>query len=217
MKKLFIICEGPTEQEFCENLLKDYLSNVEIRVPLIKHSGGGVVPWPILLNQIIHHMNESNAYVTTLIDYYGIKDDYNYPSWAESKKIANKEDQMLFLEQAMRNQINENARYRFFPHLQLHEFETLLFCDIDAFSNWFETSELSHLDELREALAEFNYKPEDINNSAKTAPSKRIAAAIPSYDKVVVGNCIAMDIGLNKMLNMCPHFRKWIDDLKTLG
>lgn len=73
MKNLFIICEGPTEQEFCEAVLKDYLSNVELRTPLIKHSGGGVVPWPTLLNQIIHHLNENDAYVSTFIDYYGNK------------------------------------------------------------------------------------------------------------------------------------------------
>lgn len=216
MKNLFIICEGPTEQEFCEAVLKDYLSNVELRTPLIKHSGGGVVPWPTLLNQIIHHLNENDAYVSTFIDYYGIKDDFRYPSWEEGKKIVNKEDRMIFLEQAMKNQISENVRYRYIPHLQLHEFETLLFCDINVFRNWFEASELSHLNDLQDALIKFNYRPEEINNSTKTAPSKRILKAIPSYDKVIAGNCLAMDIRLEKMLEMCPHFRKWIDELKMI-
>lgn len=216
MKKLFIVCEGPTEQEFCEDVLKDYLSNVELKAPLIKHSGGGVVPWQTLRNQIVRHLNESNAYVTTFIDYYGIKDDFGYPKWEDGKSIVNKEERMTFLEQAMKSQIDENISYRFIPHLQLHEFETLLFCDVDAFKNWFEPSELKHLNELEEAVRKFNGKPEDINNSSQTAPSKRILKAIPSYDKVVAGNCIAMDIRLEKMLEKCPHFSRWIEKLKRI-
>ena len=217
MKNLFIICEGPTEQEFCEDVLKDHLSNVELKAPLIKHSGGGVVSWSTLLNQIIHHLNESDSYVTTFIDYYGIKDDFKYPSWEEGKKIANKEDRMTFLEQAMKDQISESTRYRFIPHLQLHEFETLLFCDVDVFKNWFEPTELCNLKDLQDALVDFDNRPENINNSSKTAPSKRKLKAVPSYDKVIAGNCIAMDIGLKKMLDMCPHFRRWIEELKTIN
>lgn len=216
MKNLFVICEGPTEQEFCENVLKGNLSNVALRAPLIKHSGGGVVPWPTLLNQILHHLNEDDAFVTTFIDYYGIKDGFNYPSWEDGKTIVNKEEKMEFLELAMKNRINEDSRYRFIPHLQLHEFETLLFCDVDVFKNWFENSELSHLKDLKDTLIKFNNHPEDINNSSATAPSKRILNAIPSYDKVIADNCLAMDIGLNKMLDMCPHFKKWIDELKSI-
>lgn len=196
--------------------MKGYLSNVELKAPLIKHSGGGVVSWPTLLNQIIHHLNETDAYVTTFIDYYGIKDDFKYPSWEEGKKIANKEEKMTFLEQAMKNQINESSRYRFIPHLQLHEFETLLFCDVDVFKKWFESTELSNLKDLQDALEEFGYSPENINNSSKTAPSKRILKAVPSYDKVIAGNCLAMDIGLKKMLEMCPHFREWVQELKAI-
>lgn len=216
MKKLFIVCEGPTEQEFCEDVLKDYLSNVELKAPLIKHSGGGVIPWPTLVNQIVHHLNESNAYVTTFIDYYGIKDDFNFPGWEDSKSISNKEERMMFLERAMKNQISEEARYRFIPHLQLHEFETLLFCDVDVFKKWFEPSELKHWGDLKDTVRKFNDMPENINNSSLTAPSKRILKAVPSYDKIIAGNCLAMDIGLEKMIDKCPHFRSWMEELKTI-
>lgn len=216
MKKLFVICEGPTEQEFCDSVLKGYLSKVELKAPLIKHSGGGVVPWSILLNQIIHHLNEEEAFVTTLIDYNGIKDDFNFPGWENGKYIVNKAERMEFLEKAMKEQVNEDARYRFIPHLQLHEFETLLFCDIDAFKNWYEPSELKDLGSLKEAVRQFDDNPEDVNNSFLTSPSKRILNAIPSYDKVVAGNCIAMDIGIDKMLQKCPHFRKWVEELENI-
>ena len=54
MKRLVIICEGPTEKEFCKDLLASALNSYEIYVdtPLIKHSGGGIVRWNVLKRQI---------------------------------------------------------------------------------------------------------------------------------------------------------------------
>ncbi len=55
--------------------------------------------------------------------------------------------------------------------------------------------------------------PELINNSPETAPSKRLIAAIPDYNKVVVGICVAMDIGLEKIREKCPLFNEWVERL----
>jgi len=84
VKRLIVICEGPTEQEFCKDVLTPYFSNknILIQAPLIKKSGGGVVPWLTLKKQIETHLKQdTNAMVTTLIDYYGIPERYNYPGW----------------------------------------------------------------------------------------------------------------------------------------
>ena len=40
---------------------------------------------------------------------------------------------MTFLEQAMKELIDDALRYRFMPYIQLHEFEGLLFNDINIF------------------------------------------------------------------------------------
>lgn len=47
MNKIFIICEGETEQIFCREILSSYLlkSNIQVKTPLIKKSHGGIVPW----------------------------------------------------------------------------------------------------------------------------------------------------------------------------
>lgn len=47
MKRLIIVCEGPTENEFCLNVLAPVLMKADIYVeaPLIKKSNGGIVPW----------------------------------------------------------------------------------------------------------------------------------------------------------------------------
>ena len=216
MKRLIVVCEGPTEREFCKNMLLDFFwqRGIELDPPIIKHSGGGVVPWPTLRAQIMNHLRDKNAYTTTFIDYYGIKDDFMFPKWEEAKAIVNHEQRMVFLEEAMMLDIPEELRHRFIPHLQLYEFESLLFSDISAFDKNFMPSEMDK-DQLNEATTEFP-NPEDINNSPKTAPSKRLENAIKGYQKVLFGNCVAIDIGLEKMMDSCPHFRKWINSLSLI-
>ena len=216
MKRLIIVCEGPTEKEFCNNLLSDFLiqRGIAIETPLVKHSGGGVVPWPILRKQLVNHLMEGDSFVTMFIDYYGIKDDFEFPKWEEAKGIVVREDRMTLLEHAMRQDLPEELRYRFIPHLQLHEFESLLFSDLRGFERNFTASEMN-LEQLRDVIRLFP-NPEDINNNPLTAPSKRLESAIIGYKKVLYGNCVALDIGLEKMMASCPHFRSWISRLTQI-
>ena len=110
MKRLVIICEGPTEQEFIRDVMFSYFSpkGIFIQTPLIKKSGGGIVPWKALKEQIIGHLREGGSIVTTLIDYYGIPDRYNYPGWEESKTIVDRVERMIFLEEYMLNEIPDD-------------------------------------------------------------------------------------------------------------
>ncbi|MDA3816451.1 MAG: DUF4276 family protein [Prolixibacteraceae bacterium] len=74
MKRVIIICEGETEKEFCNTILTPYFAKKDIFIqsPLIKKSMGGIVKWSELKKQITLHLtNDSKAFVTTLIDYYG--------------------------------------------------------------------------------------------------------------------------------------------------
>lgn len=216
MKRLIIVCEGPTEQEFCKSVLYDYFltKDIYIETPVIKHSGGGVVPWTSMQRQIKSHLHEQDAYVTMFIDFYGIKDSYGYPQWDEAKKITNHAERVDYLENAMLCEMPEDVRNRFIPHLQLHEFETLLFSDISAFEKVFMQQEVK-IEELREIIKEYP-NPEDINNSPLTAPSKRIENAILGYEKVLYGNYLAMEIGMNKISESCPHFRSWIEKIENI-
>lgn len=72
MKRVIIVCEGETEQEFCNTMLTPWFAKKEIFIqsPLIKKTMGGIVKWVELKHQIILHLkNDTNAIVTTLIDY----------------------------------------------------------------------------------------------------------------------------------------------------
>ena len=216
MKRLIVVCEGPTEKEFCQDILYPHFQQfgIVIEAPIIKHSSGGIVPWWILKRQLEKHLSEGNVTVTTFIDYYGIKDEHAFPKMDVAKNAHHHIDRVRILEQAMCDDLPDECRHRFIPHLQLHEFESLLFSDVDVFVRNFADYEFD-LQELKKVKAEFP-NPEDINNSPKTAPSKRLENAVPGYQKVLYGNCIAMDIGLNKIRQSCPHFNEWINALEKI-
>ena len=216
MKRVIIICEGPTEVEFCTEILGSELAKCEIYVeaPLIKHSHGGIVPWATIKRQILKHLQEKDAYVSMLVDYYGIKEQFGFPGWEESMGIVDKTERFQFLLDKMKEDIPEKLRYRFIPYIQMHEFEGLLFSDVHAFLNSFEKDEIK-MEDLQAAAAAFE-TPEMINNSPKTAPSKRLIDAIPDYDKIVFGNCVAMDIGLKKIREECPLFNEWVKKIEGI-
>lgn len=192
MKRLIIICEGQTEVEFCKDVLLKYFiqKKILIQTPLIKKSGGGIVPWSSLKRQIELHLKETDVFVTTFIDYYGIPDNYNYPNWVKSKGIEDKNLRMDFLEKAMRESINHT---RYIPYIQLHEFEGLLFNNIAIFDQNFNPSELSSREELVQILYLYP-NPELINDSSITAPSKRLKKIISGYSKIVYGSILAEDL-----------------------
>ena len=61
--------------------------------------------------------------------------------------------------------------------------------------------------------------PEDINDGATTAPSKRIIRHVPRYEaaKVRVGAAAAKAIGSARLRASCPHFDAWVSDMERLS
>ncbi len=213
MNRLVIACEGPTEQEFVRDVLQPHFLPKEIYIqsPLIKKSGGGIVPWEILKTQIQSHLREGESFVTTLIDYYGIPDRYNYPGWQDSKQIPDKSLRMDFLEQEMLMDVQENLRQPFIPYYQLHEFEGLLFNNLASFEATFEQDEFKDKNELISILNQYD-NPELINDNPKTAPSKRLDRLIKGYNKNVYGPILAENIGMLNLRKKSPRFNQWIQN-----
>ncbi len=216
MKRLIIVCEGPTENEFCLEVLAPILlkSDIYVEAPLVKKSNGGIVPWSNIKRQIETHLHEGSAYVSMLVDFYGIKDSYEFPGWMESKSIMSLTERWQFICNSMKADISPDLASRFIPYMQMHEFESLLFSDINVFKDNFDNREMN-FSILEKAIFEFD-NPEEINSRPTLAPSKRLIDAIPGYDKIIYGNCIAMDIGLNKIRERCPLFNQWITTLMSI-
>lgn len=224
MKRIIIIGEGQTEQLFCNDILQPHFSlrSTYLQNPIIKKTRGGIVNWVALKHQVeIHLKQDPTAFVTTLIDYYGIHAHHLYPKWQETKILADKNKALDLIEQAMLNDINPGLQERFTPYIQLHEFEGLLFSDITVFEKNFEDHEILDRAYLTKTINEFD-NPELINDGPTTAPSKRLAKIIKGYYseyenmKVVYGSLLAQDIGLPAIRNKCPHFNEWITKLESL-
>jgi Domain of unknown function (DUF4276) len=218
MKRVIIICEGPTEVEFCKDVLYSHFfeKGTYIQTPLIKRSGGGIVPWPILKKQIENHLlQDKQAIVTTFIDYYGIKDKYQFPHWKNSKGEVDKSKRMELLEKSMKDSIDVSISVRFYPYIQLHEFEGLLFNDMAVFVNQIPTSDFINQAELSNIIND-NPNPELINDTPNNAPSYRLQRLIRGYNKIVYGAILAKEIGLSRIRNKSPRFNNWINVLENI-
>lgn len=218
MKRIIIIGEGQTEQAFCNDVLQPYFNQLGIQIqnPTIKQSKGGIIPWTLLRKQInMHLQQDTTAYVTLLIDYYGLKKSFDFPGWDQAAAIKDKNDRMTFLETAMQNDMDARVRARFIPYIQLHEFEGLLFCDQQIIEDSFDDDEFKDHKYLVETIQK-NSNPEMINNGSATAPSKRWDRIIRGYDKTVIGPILAQDIGLTRIREKCPRFDAWIERLSQI-
>ncbi len=101
---------------------------------------------------------------------------------------------------------------RFVPYVMMHEFESMLFSDCEAFARAIGHTELAGpFHQIRESFP----TPEEINDSSETAPSKRILALVPNYQKPLLGVAAASHIGLTVIRRECPHFAQWLARLEN--
>ena len=214
MIRVCIVCEGQTEVEFVKNCLTPHLLDHDVYAyPVIlqwrmgRHRGGRVTV-ERLANFIWHQYRAADR-ITTLVDFYGFQDANGRGRQALEQAIAQ--------QAAALATTGFDARF-VRPYVQMHEFEGLLFSDVEQFQfvldGWSEQVRQS----LEEIRAEFQ-TPEDINNHRDTAPSKRILAVFPegTYNKTEHGPVIAEAIGLAKIRQQCPQFNEWLRMMESWG
>lgn len=216
MNKIIIICEGQAEQQFCKEVLYPYFlaRGVQILYPVISLSNGGIVKWEVLKREIIeylHRNNNKNTYVTTFIDYYGLN-GFNFPGYEINENVNTRRN---IVNRICENISREVSSYRFIPYIQLHEFETLIFTDINVLKEWYPEDEILDFEYLEDTVRR---QPdiELINDSRHTAPSKRLKRAIPTYDKVTFGNILLLAIGLQRLRDANSNFNEWITKLENI-
>jgi Domain of unknown function (DUF4276) len=221
MARLLIHVEGWTEVGFVNELLRNHLGPHSVGARIIgnarqREQRGGIRSWPQVRKGIVNHLLEDRAcFATTMIDYYGLPGAW--PGRAESTNRGSAEEKARCVEDAMRDdlavQMGDDSSRRFLPFIVMHEFEGLLFSDCTAFSRGISRPELEgDFRYIREQFA----TPEEIDNSPNTAPSKRVSALVPGYEKPLLGVLAVLEIGLTRILEECPHFRAWLNQLETL-
>lgn len=212
MKRVYIVVEGQTEQEFVNSVISPYLQDLgilEVKPILIRTSRtgrGGMVNYLHLVNTIksLLASTKNDYIVTTFIDFFRLPHDF--PKYEDCMKKTDKAEQIKSLEEAIYEDIDDR---RFFPYIQLHEFEALLFSSNKGFEFYFPDKLAK---ETASIISTYD-NPEDINTSPEGAPSKRLLAIKTDYNKVLEGNLIALEIGINTILRKCPRFEKWINNI----
>lgn len=225
MARLYIFAEGQTEQTYGDTVLKHHLATfgVYVQGPILiahakkkgrVHRGGGREYLP-MRNDILRFLAQekgSDTYFTTMIDLYAIHSDF--PGLAEADKVRHLPRQRVKqLEEAFGNDIGDR---RFIPHIQLHEFEAILFVNPTAFETFY--TDCAKQVVALQAIA-LHQSPEEINDGRQTAPSKRIINQFPDYEgaKPTAGPQIAANIGLEAIRDKCPHFNAWLKKLERLA
>ena len=209
-KRLYIVVEGQTEEEFVNELMSPFFLDRGIYVyPMIIHTSkghkGGFASYYHLRNDVNRLLKSQGVdiIVTTFVDFFRCPELPGKDEWI---CIQNHCERVAAMEKVIKNDIDDR---RFYPYIQLHEFEALLFSSDKGFMKYFEEKETLQLKGIIESFD----NPEDINSSPEGAPSKRILRIIPDYDKVMYGNIIALEIGLRTIREKCPRFNNWVNTL----
>jgi Domain of unknown function (DUF4276) len=225
MARLLIHVEGQTEEGFVNEVLRNHLvlkgyHSVEARIvgnARLRERRGGIRPWPSVKKDICNHLQEDRAcFATTMVDFYALPSAW--PGRAQSTNRLTTEEKAGCVQDAMRDdlvgEMGSGFNFvRFVPFVVMHEFEGLLFSDCAAFSHAISRPDLEGA--LRNIRNEFE-TPEEIDDSPITAPSKRLQALEPRYQKPLLGVLAVLEIGLTRILEECPHFRAWLNRLETL-
>jgi hypothetical protein len=213
MKRLYILCEGQTEEEFVNKILIPYFVDNEIygaKGFCIKtspgHKGGSVNYARLKRNVEKHLKGEKDVIVTTLIDFYKLSTDFPKYKEATEKYSTDKIQRVSYLENEVYQDINND---RFIPYIQLHEFEALLFSSNRGYEHLPNISNNSKK-EIHKIIEQYE-NPELIDD--KLPPSKRLIDLFPEYNKVVHGIFLAEHISLNIIMSKCSRFNEWLNKI----
>ena len=221
MSRVLAVVEGQTEQAFVRDLLAPslaargvYLSARVVGRP--GHKGGDCRYSRVRRDMLVLLRQESDAVVTTMFDFYALPN--SWPGRTKAKRLPHNA-KAASVESAVKEDITSELGTsfdpsRFCPYIQMHEFESLLFSSPQTVCEVLRSP--GSANEIQAIRDEFE-SPEEINDNAQTAPSKRLLQVFGDYRKRLHGLIAAKKMGLEIMRDQCPHFAQWITLLESMG
>ncbi len=224
MRRVLLLVEGQTEEAFSNIVLRKHLAPLGVfierasllrtkELPAGKPFKGGVTSYERMARDVRRLLTDTDAVVTTLIDYYGLPNDF--PAIDEQARTLSARLKVAALEAAFAENIG-NPRFR--PFLMLHEFEAWVFAAADHAEAHLGVHGLSN--KLAEMVQEAG-GPELVNNGPATHPSKRLDELLQGwrrrYGKVSDGPEILRKAGLEAFRSACPHFNDWLSWVESLS
>ena len=185
MKRLYIIVEGQTEQEFVNSMIAPYMqqdgvySVTPVLIRTSKTGRGGFVNYEHLKNDARKLLcsKKTDFVVSMFVDFFRIPEVPHKERW---EKKSTHIEQVKEMEECIAEDINDS---RFIPYIQLHEFEALLFSSNKGFDTYFSEDNAK---DTQHIIDTFN-NPEDINTTPTGAPSKRLLAIKDDYEQADQG------------------------------
>ena len=221
MVRLLILAEGQSEEVFAKRTLIPHLHEFGVhaavtvlRTKRIMSGGGfkgGVSSYEKIRKNLNELLGDTNARVTTLLDFYGLPDEF--PARGETLEMPG----LSAREKARRMQAafaEDIGQPRFIPFLALHEFEAWLFSKPEVVAEHFGKEALTT---ALQGIVDEVGSPEEINNGPTTHPSVRIVGLVPQFKKTSDGPAIIHKMTLANVRAACPHFDEWLTTLETLG
>ena len=219
MTRLLVLAEGDSEELFVQNILSPHLENFGIYARATgviskrlangkKFTGGNL--WSNVQLSLRPLLADSDAWVTTLLDFYGLPADF--PGVSVSHGTAR--DRVQAVERALlAARGDREMTRRFIPFIALHEFEAWYFAGPDKVADYFGQIEIAAMMKL--AIHDAN-GPENINHGKETHPSKRLESYRMGFRKTSAVS-VLKDIGLDAIRAACPHFNDWLTRVEKLG
>jgi hypothetical protein len=222
--RLVVVVEGQTEEAFVTEVLKPYLDDrgVYTSATIVgkmvaqkrghRRSGGGHFRhWQTDIARILGGDRREDLRVSSLFDLYGLPGDF--PGVNEHGSDTDTFRRCASLEAALAAVFDDR---RFIPYIQRHEFEALVLASLPSLRELLDAEDdLAGLTTL-EAVVSVT-APEEINEGASTAPSKRLLAHVPGFIKTLHGPLATAATGLAGLREQCPRFDAWVRTLETLS
>lgn len=153
---------------------------------------------------------DSDAWVTTLLDFYGLPD--GFPGLSGLPSLPGSAlDAVLHVEGALSATMGSPAC--FIPFIALHEFEAWYFANPVKVAEFFGTPSVA---ETMEQASREAGSPENINQGKETHPSKRLERYGMGFRKTSAV-ALLQEIGIDTIRIACPHFSNWLTRLEKLG
>jgi hypothetical protein len=214
-----MLVEGQSEEIFVKKTLAPFLAERGVyveppvvlwtkRIPTGGGFRGGVSNWNQIRKNLIPLTNDTDAWVTTLLDFYGLPEDF--PGYQEARGPGDPRANVVALQNRFAVEIGHP---RLIPFFSMHEFEAWLFCSPDVVAGHFGNAGLAA--KVRNAV-EHAGEPELINHGKETHPKARLIGMGTGYKETSDGPTLAEKIGIPAIRSACPHFAGWLDRLEAL-
>lgn len=220
MTRLLMLVEGQSEEIFAKRTLAPYLAErgVFVQPPIVlwtkRFDGGGgfrggVSNWNQIRRSLLPLTRDGDAWVTTLLDFYGLPEDF--PGYQQARGAGDPRQRVTTLQEEFFGAI---AHPRFVPFLALHEFEAWVFAAPDVVADHFGTPDLKL--KIRQASQQAG-NPELIDQGETSHPKARLRNLNTGYKETSDGPTLLEKIGIDAIRTACPHFSAWLRRLEALG